>query len=114
MDKRKSAVPQWPGLNSAEGKRLVADYEASGLSQREFCRRRGISETTLKRRRRRVRGTGSKAADATPWVNVEVRPATAGADSGVILWLEGGRRIEVGRGFDEQTLVALLAVLERS
>ena len=35
------------------------------------------------------------------------------AGSGVALSLAGGRRIEVGRGFDAATLVQLLGLLER-
>jgi hypothetical protein len=37
----------------------------------------------------------------------------SGIASGLAIALPGGRRIEVGRGFDTQTLVQLLGVLER-
>ena len=36
-----------------------------------------------------------------------------GASSGLTVALAGGRRIEVGRGFDARTLVQLVGVLER-
>ena len=36
-----------------------------------------------------------------------------GTTSGLAIALAGGRRIEVGRGFDAHTLVQLLGVLER-
>ena len=36
------------------------------------------------------------------------------ANSGVALTLSGGRRIEVGRGFDAHTLMQLLGVLEQA
>ena len=51
-----------------------------------------------------------------PWLAVEVCGATAVADgeraSGLAVVLSGGRRIEVGRGFDADTLQRLLAVVE--
>ena len=51
------------------------------------------------------------------WVAVEVSgggPAfEGGGSSGLAVALRGGRRIEVGRRFDAQTLVELLGVLER-
>jgi hypothetical protein len=39
--------------------------------------------------------------------------ATPLGSSGLAVALPGGRRIEVGCGFDAQTLVQLLSVLER-
>ena len=51
------------------------------------------------------------------WIAVEVSSAaaapTAASGSGLVVALPGGRRIEVGRGFDTDTLVRLLSVLER-
>jgi hypothetical protein len=94
---------------------LVAEYETSGLSQIEFCRKQGVSLATLARyRKRRAQGG---AAPGDRWVTVEVsagRPTPAsGAGSGLAVALPGGRRIEVGCGFDARTLAQLLGVLER-
>jgi hypothetical protein len=99
----------------AEAEQVAGEYEGSGLSRVEFCRRHGLSLATLARyRKRQAQG---KAAPGNRWLAVEV----AGADStreswgnsGLAVALPGGRRIEVGCGFDAHTLVQLLGVLER-
>ena len=95
---------------------MVAEFEASGLSRREFCRTQGVFVSTFGRyfqRRRRA-----QAADAgMNLVAVELCGAGVAAakraDSGLALSLAGGRRIEVARGFDAPTLVQLLGLLER-
>ena len=65
---------------------------------------------------------GKRQAQGSPvpenrWVAVEVSaggPALGGpASSGLAVALRGGRRIEVGCGFDARTLAQLLGVLER-
>lgn len=93
---------------------LVAAYEASGLSRVEFCRKEGLSLARLARyRKRRAQG---EAVAGNRWVAVEVSggpAADSGAGGGLTLALPGGRRIEVGRGFDAATLARLLGVLER-
>jgi len=94
---------------------LVAEYEASGLSCVEFCRKRGLSLATLGRYRKRQAHGEVVAGDR--WVAVELsggRPALgSGANSGLAVALPGGVRIEVGRGFDASTLRQLLGALER-
>ena len=94
---------------------MVAEYEASGLSQVEFCRKQGLSLATLGRYRKRQ--AQSKAVVESRWLAVEVSgsAAVAGAEraSSLAVVLRGGRRIEVGRGFDAGTLQRLLAVVER-
>ena len=55
---------------SAEAGQLVAEYEASGLSQVEFCRKQGLSLATLARYRKR-QAQGRPAA-GNRWVAVEV------------------------------------------
>jgi len=93
----------------------VAEYEASGLSQVEFCRKQGLSLATLARYRKR-QTQGSPAA-GNRWVEVKEsagRPALGSpAGSGLAVALPSGRRIEIGRGFDAHTLARLLGVLER-
>jgi transposase len=100
----------------AEAEQVVAAYEASGLSRAEFCRQQGLSLATLARYRKRQRQAQAEAATGNRWLAVEVSGASAGARSetasGLSVALVGGRRIEVGRGFDTPTLVQLLGVLE--
>ena len=93
----------------------MAEYETGGLSRVEFCRKQGLSLATLARyRKRRAQGN---LAPGDRWVAVEVsggRPRLeSGASSGLAVALPGGRRIEVGCGFDARTLAQLVGVLER-
>ena len=115
MDEQAQAVEVQRRRSRAEAGQLVAEYEARGLSRVEFCREHGLSLATLARYRKR-QSQGSPAA-GNRWVEVKMsagRPALeGGASSGLAVALPGGRRIEVGRGFDSRTLVQLLGVLER-
>jgi hypothetical protein len=95
----------------------VAEYEASGLGRTAFCQQRGLSLSTLARYRRRQEQTVDEAAERKSWLAVEVTGSAAVAGderaSGLAVMLPRGRRIEVGRGFDADTLKRLLAVMER-
>jgi transposase-like protein len=99
----------------AETEQVVAAYGASGLSRVEFCKQQGLSLATLARYRKQQRQQG-EAATGNRWLAVEVSGvgATVGREtaSGLAVALPGGRRIEVGRGFDAPTLLQLLGVLE--
>ncbi len=99
----------------AEVEQLVAEYEASGLGRMEFCRKHGLSPSTLARYRQHR--TETKAVAEGRWLAVEVSSGGAvlesEASSGLAVAVRGGRRIEIGRGFDVSTLVQLLGVLER-
>lgn len=91
---------------------MATEYEASGLSRQEFCDQRGVPLKTLARYVGRLRR--DKKGDGVPrWVAVEVA-APGGKNAVLAVVLDGGRRIEVTRGFDADTLRRLLAVLERA
>src|SRR5450631_1302983 len=97
-----------------EVEQVVAEYESSGLSRIEFCRQRGLALSTLgryRKRRKRQAPTGSSALLA-----VEVSGRAAGpfaaTGSALVVLLRGGRRIEVGVGFDTGALEQLVRVLE--
>ena len=115
MDEQTQVVEARRRRSRAEAGQLVAEYEASGLSQVEFCRKQGLSLATLARYRKR-RAQGEVVA-GNRWVAVEVSgtdPALeGGTSSGLAVALPGGRRIEVRCGFDCHTLAQLLGVLER-
>jgi hypothetical protein len=93
---------------------LVAEYESSGLSRQDFCRERGLGLSTLDRYRTRRKRQAPTGSDALLAVEVSGRaPATiAGTGSALAVVLRGGRRIEVGRGFDTGALEQLVRVLE--
>ena len=82
----------------------------------EFCRQQGLSLATLARYRKRRQQAQGEAASGNRWLAVEVSGVGAtvgsGTASGLAIALPSGRRIEVGRGFDSQTLMQLLSALE--
>lgn len=102
-----------PRRSRAEADRLVSEYEASGLSRREFCKQRSLSLNTLNRYCGRRRA--SAEAGGGNWLEVELRAAGTGAnsDSGVCLQVAGNRRIEIARSFDADTLERVVRLLER-
>jgi hypothetical protein len=113
MDDQAQVVEVRRRRTRVEAEQVAGEYEASGLSRVEFCRRQGLSLATLARyRKRQAQG---KAAPGNRWLAVEVAgaKATPPGRSGLAVALPGGRRVEVGRGFDARTLAQLLSVLER-
>lgn len=101
-----------------EAEQLAAEFEASGLTRRQFCQRHDVSLVTLARYLKRHRQQNAPRQNQTPpnetprWVAVELTEPPA-AWSGLAVVLGAGRRIEVGRGFDRATLAQLLSALER-
>ena len=95
----------------------MAEYESSGLSRTEFCQQSGLSLSTFARYRRRQEQAAVEVAGGKRWLAVEVSGSSArmGGEiaSGLVIVVSGGRRIDVGRGFDAETLKRLLAVVER-
>lgn len=104
---------------------LVLEYEQSGLTRREFCRRHDLSLATLDYYRKRIASanpvvSGEAACSSEiPFVAVELteQPAVVNQEvrQGARLFVElvGGRCIGVGDGFDALTLRRLIAVLEQ-
>jgi hypothetical protein len=113
MDDQAPAVEVRRRRTRAEAEQVAGEYEGSGLSRVEFCRKHGLSLATLARYQKRQ--TQSAAVAGRRWLAVEVAGshATPQGSSGLAVALPGGRRIEVGSGFDARTLVQLLGVLER-
>lgn len=92
---------------------MAGEYEASGLSRQEFCDQRGLPLKTLARYVTRSRREKNGNEGVPQWVAVEI--AARGGNSGELaVVLDGGRRIEVRRGFDADTLRRLVAELERA
>ena len=102
-----------------EVEKLVAEYEASGLTRDVFCQQRGLSVAAFDRYRRRVQKRARSGAG--PMLPVEVVLSTAQGskcatrgDVGLVVESRSGRRIEVGRGFDAETLERLLTILDKA
>ena len=96
----------------AEAEQLVVEYEASGMSREEFCRKHGLALSTLARYQRRREQGQVEGAGPSRWLAVELSGAHPEGASGLAVVLTGGRRIEVRRGFDAQTLRQLVSLLE--
>jgi hypothetical protein len=96
----------------AEVDRLVAEYEASGLGRREFCQVSGVPAKTLARYVARYRKE-QRGGTSPQWIPVEVA-APVSPTGELALVLGNGRRIEVKRDFDAETLRRLIVELERA
>jgi hypothetical protein len=105
----------------AEIERLVDLYCVSGMGRKEFRRSHGLGLSTLNRhlknQHKRQRASGEDESKPHRLVAVEVAavsPATEIKPAGVLtVLLSNRRRVEVQRGFDEETLAQLVTVLER-
>lgn len=87
---------------------VVAEYERSGLTKRDFSEQSGVAISTLDYWRRQVRDR--KRARIVP-VTIETECAgSGGASSGFQLSLPNGVRIESGWDFPEEGLARLLRV----
>ena len=100
------------------GERLVNRYRASGLTRKEFAAEAAIPVSTLGYYVRRA-NKESRQEDPAPNRILPVDFVVAGeelpeARNGIAIRLANGRSIEVERGFDDQLLLDLLAVLEEA
>jgi hypothetical protein len=106
----------------AEIARVASSYRASGLGRSEFCRRHGMALSTLNRYLQKQfqeeARLGNDGVGRSPLVEVKVAAAVRSVRTGdrpcaLTLLLFNGRRVEVGDGFEDETLRRLVAVLER-
>ncbi len=95
--------------------RVAEEYEASGLTQREFAQRRGMTLSTLQswvyRRRRQESEPVVEPVRLLP-VEVRALPVASGSDT-----LEGrtasGERVSFAVGTDVEYVARLVAALEK-
>jgi hypothetical protein len=105
----------------AEIARVASLYQASGLGRSEFCRRHGLALSTLNRhlkKQQQQEHRGNAGVGRSPLVEVKLAAAVSPActvdrPGSLMLLLSNGRRVEVGDGFDDETLRRLVVVLER-
>jgi hypothetical protein len=95
----------------------IREATRSGVSIREFCRRRKLHESQFYWWQRRLsvrRLTGKertqRASGPASFALVSDEPGAT--DAGIELVLAGGRRLRIARGVDEATLRAVLAAVE--
>ena len=107
----------------------IIEWRASGLSQKEFCRRRAISDRALNNwlykspyRERIAQSLAAAVHGATPeetprFVPVSVVAATQAVEplarpTAIEVVLQNGLRIVVPTGFDDETLRRVIAMLQ--
>jgi hypothetical protein len=96
----------------SEADGLAAEYEASGLSREEFCQKRNVALKSLSRYVTRYRKGKAGGSQAQELVAVELA-GHKGCGGELVVLLASGRRIEIKRGFDTETLGQVVQVLER-
>jgi hypothetical protein len=100
--------------SKAEAEGLVREYEKSGLSRKAFSAGHELSVHTLDVYRKRLRGKPGEGGVANRLVAVEISKPLEASGGELTVALSNGRRIEVKRGFDGDTLERLMALLERA
>ena len=104
----------------AEVQHLVTEFASSGMRRSEFCRRRGLSLSTLSRhlKKQRWKRKNRAAFSAERLVPVELAakksPTQHEPSCGLAVVLSGGQRIEVYPDFDTNTFERLVSALERA
>ena len=96
----------------------IREAARSGVSIREFCRRRKLKECQFywwqrrlsMTRRTAAKGRPQRSRGAASFALVSEEPGAN--DAGIELVLAGGRRLRIARGVDEATLRAVLAAVE--
>lgn len=110
-------VPGRKRRKREEIRRLVVEFEASGLRQNEFCRNHGLALSTLQRQLKKRRLGKIEAQQGSRLVAVELarrdRDGNRGVGSTLEVVLSHGRRIEVWPDFDSGTLERLVRALEK-
>jgi hypothetical protein len=97
---------------------LMAAWRRSGLSQAEFCRRRGVKIASFgwwKRQLQKPAGDGPRRRGRPPKASgrfVEVRLTGGSSTSTYEVVLSRGRSIRVPEQFDSQILSRLIAAVE--
>ena len=95
-----------------EIQRLMMEFESSGLRQNEFCRKHGLALSTLQRQLKKRR-LDQGEAKSSRLVAVELASKGRGGNNRTLeVVLASGRRIEVRRDFDSETLLRVVEVLE--
>jgi len=95
----------------------IREAARSGLSIREFCRRRKLTVSHFYWWRRHLgmdvrKGLPRKPKEQSPASFALVSDDPAATDAGIELVLGDGRRLRIHRGVDGDTLRAVLAAME--
>lgn len=88
---------------------LIAEWERSGQTINEFCRRRGINESTFgwwRRERKRHEQGQAPAVEL-----VEIGTSDGAGERAVEVMLANGIRLRVPAGFERRSLEEILAIV---
>ena len=89
--------------------RWIGEWQASGLSVRDFCARRGLATPSFYAWRKVLE---RRAAEQAAFVPVQVVADTFPAQTSALELVLHGRIVRVAPGFDAATLRQLVTVLE--
>ena len=99
---------------------LLAEFDHSGLSGKQFARLSGIKYSTfqywLQCRKRRLKAPSSTAgpeARQVAWLEAVVQPGIASGGAGLMLQLPGGVRAEIASPQHIHLAAALVRALEK-
>ena len=109
MTERQSRTGVRRYRSRTEAAQLAAEFRASGLTRREFSEQHRVALKTLNRYISRYSG---ERADKPRLLRVEVTKSVC-KESGVVVILACGRRVELAKDFDATTLAEAVSVLER-
>lgn len=87
-----------PRRSPAEGQQLIAEFEASGLGRKAFCRARSISASTLDYWRKRTPSYRRQVTAASQEAFIELAPVGNAGALEVELELGGGVVLRLRRG----------------
>lgn len=95
----------------------LGEAARSGMSIREFCRRRRLKESQFYWWQHRLRAARPERAISKPGAregaaSFALVSEDAAVDAGIELVLGDGRRLRITKGVDEATLRTVLAALE--
>ena len=96
---------------SVHWKKHIEDWQASGLSQAEYCRRHGLNANTFSGRLHRYRSQGLDPQPGLVPVHVQPLPKAVEAVSGPIVLWHRDQRLELPAAVSPRWLVELLQCL---
>ena len=92
-------------------KKHIEDWQASGLSQAEYCRRQGLNANTFSGRLHHYRSQGLPPQPGLIQVQVQPLPKAVEAVSGPIVLWHRGQRLELPSAVSPRWLAELLQCL---
>ena len=99
------------GHQAGTWRKRIEEQEGSGQSVVRYCAGQGVSRSSFYRWRKILAREDHPRARFLPVCVVQGKGEPF-ASAGVEIILRGGRRVEVKRGFDAETLLAAVAALE--